>query len=104
MGLLVCAGDVLSVPAAREHELEANTVGAVRIEILLVGKEVAIERTFRGDSVVEAIESKSSLTKECLGVVWCDIPERLLDIRNRVGEVALVGISSNHLKTSGEGG
>lgn len=39
--LLVVACDVLAIPARGEHHLEANTIGAVGVEVCLVGEKVA---------------------------------------------------------------
>ena len=57
MALLILAGDVLSIPAAGEHQLEADAVSAVGIKVGLVWEEVAVERTFGGLGVVETVES-----------------------------------------------
>lgn len=57
MGLLILDFEGLASPAAREHQLETKTIGAVGIEVSLVWHEVSIERTFRGFGVVEAVEA-----------------------------------------------
>ncbi len=104
MGLLVLDFEGFASPAAREHQLETNTISAVGIEVSLVRHEVSIERTFRGLGVVEAVEAQSGLLKEGLGVVRRLVPQRLLNVRDGiVREVAVVGIASNHLETRREG-
>ena len=104
MGLLILDFEVLASPAAREHQLETNTIGTVGIEVRLVWHEVSIERTFRGFGVVEAVEAQGGLLKEGLGVVRRLVPQRLLNVRDGiVREVAVVGIASNHLETRRKG-
>jgi hypothetical protein len=64
---------------------------------------VTVERTLWSNGIIKTVEPKSSLTEEGLGIIWSDIPEGLLDIGNGIGEVALVGVTSDHLKASWEG-
>ena len=103
MALLILAGDILSIPATGEHQLEADTVSAVGIEVGLVWEEVTVERTFRGLGVVKTVESDGSLAEEWLFSVFAG-PEGLLDVRDGVGEVTLVGVACDHLEASGKGG
>jgi len=103
VALLILAGDVLSIPAAGEHQLEADAVSAVGIKVGLVWEEVAVERTFGGLGVVETVESDGGLAEERLFSILAG-PERLLDVGDGVGEVTLVGVACDHLEASGEGG
>jgi hypothetical protein len=101
MALVVLGIDINTIPARREHELESNTIETIGIEVRLVGKEVAVERTLRGDGIIEAVKTKSSLTEEgLLGHVAC--PVRLWEIRDGVTEVALIGVTGDHLEALGE--
>lgn len=75
MALLIGRGWVDAIPAAREHELKANSIDTIGIEISLVRKEVAIERAFRSLAVIKAVETNGSLFKESLSVVRSHIPE-----------------------------
>lgn len=43
------------------------------------------------------------MAKEGLCVVGGDVPVGFWDVRDRVAEVALVGVPSYHLETGGEG-
>lgn len=102
MVLLILRHHLVSIPARWEHQLETNTISAVCIEVGLIWEEVAVERALGGLLVVEAVETESGLTKEGLGVVRSSAPKGFLDIGNRVGEVALVGITGDHLEASWE--
>jgi hypothetical protein len=105
MALLV-RGSVASstVPAAGEHELKANTIQAVGIQIGLVWEEVTVQRALRSNTgcIVETVETESSLTKEVLSFIDAG-PIRLWDVGNWVREVSLVRVTRNHLKASREG-
>lgn len=59
----------LSVPAAREHELQPEAVGAVLIEERLVRHEMPHQRPFRWKvrAVVQTSESQRPLLKQGLG-------------------------------------
>jgi hypothetical protein len=74
----------------------------VRIEVSLVWQEVAKERAFRGGRIIEAVEPHSGLTEELLCIVGCHVPVGLWDVRDWVGEIALVCITSNHRETGWE--
>jgi hypothetical protein len=89
----------LPVPATWEHQLKANTILAIGVKISLVRQGVAIKRALGSLGVVETVESESGLTKEGLSVIWSHVPVGFVDIGNWVVELALVGISSNHLKS-----
>ena len=52
---------------------------------------------------MQAVESNGNLAKEVLCIVWLGVPGRL--VRDSiVGCIATVRITSDHLKTSREGG
>jgi hypothetical protein len=104
VALHILAGLVDTIPATREHKLETDTIFAIGIEISLVWQEVTVQRTLGSLGVVEAVESKSGLAEESLGVVWSLVPVGLWNIWYRVREVALVGVTSNHLKSLWECG
>lgn len=103
VALLILAGDVLSIPATGEHQLEADTVSAVGIEVGLVWEEVTVKGAFWGLGVIETVKSDGSLAEEGLLSVFAG-PEGLLDVRDGVGEVTLIGVACDHLEASGEGG
>lgn len=56
VGLVVVGIHVLAVPARREHQLEADSVRAVLIQVRLVRQGMAIEGRFRISVVVETVE------------------------------------------------
>ena len=91
---LVRGGDVLVVPARGEHQLGADAVLAVGVQVRLVGHEVAVEGALGRDVVVEAVEADGLLREALLrgGGVLAG------------GEVALVGVTGDHLHAVGEGG
>ena len=64
---------------------------------------MSVEGAFWSLGVVEAVEPKSGLTQEGLCVVWGDIPVGLLNVGNGVGEITLIGVATDHLKTGREG-
>lgn len=103
VGLAIITRRINPVPARREHDFKANAISTIRIHECLVRKEMTEERTFIGTlGVVEAVESKSSGLEEFLRVVGALIPEGLLDIGNRVAEVALIGVTSDHVEACRE--
>lgn len=104
MALHILAGLVLAVPAAREHELETDAIFAVGIKIGLVWHEVTVKGTLSSLRVIEAVESKGGLTEESLGVIRSLVPVGLWNVGHRVREVALVGVTGDHLKSLWEGG
>jgi ABC-type Fe2+-enterobactin transport system substrate-binding protein len=104
VALLIGRGWIDTIPAAREHQLKTDAIDAVSIQICLVRKEVAIQGALGGLAVVETVEANGRLLQECLGVIWSNIPEGFLDIRNRVGKVALVCVASDHLEAGRKGG
>lgn len=91
---LVLGSDVLAVPARGEHELGADAVLAVGVEVGLVGHEVAVEGALGRDVVVEAVEADGLLREAGLrgGVALAG------------GKVALVAVTGDHLHAVGEGG
>lgn len=93
----------LSVPARWEHDLEANTIGAVRVKVRLVGQVVAAERRLRILVVVQTVESESLLAEGLLGGLFAG-PFRFRGVRNRPREVAQVGVTGNHAKVVGKRG
>lgn len=96
--IVVDAVEVFTIPAAWEHELEANTFGTLLVQEALVWHEVSVEGSFWCSVVIETIESKGPLTKEGLLEVFTR-PVGFLDIGNRVAEVSLIGIASEHLES-----
>jgi hypothetical protein len=101
VALVVKRVNINTIPARREHELEANTIKAISIKVSLIRKEVAIKRTLGRDGVIEAVETKSCLSEEgLLGHVAS--PVRLWEIRNGIAKVTLVGIAGDHLEVLGE--
>ena len=106
MVFVVCAIDFITTfPARRKHELEANSVNAVGIKIVLLGEIVAIESTLRVLGVVQTIEPDGALSKIRLGSLTERCPGRLVGIGlSWVAKsiVATESITSNHLETSGE--
>jgi hypothetical protein len=91
---LVLGSNVLAVPARGEHQLGADAVLAVGVEVGLVGHEMAVEGALGREAVVEAVEADGLLG------------EALLGGRGGLasGEVALVGVAGDHLHAVGEGG
>lgn len=90
------------VPAAGEHQFKADTIDTISIEVGLVGQEVTKERTLGSCSIIKTVEAQSGLAEEGLGVVRIHVPVGLWDVRHRVGEVALIGVASNHVEILGE--
>lgn len=91
---LVLGGHVLAVPARGEHELGADAVLAVGVEVGLVGHEVAVQGALGRLVVVEAVEAERLLGEALLGGG--------VGLAGR--EVALVGVAGDHLHAVGEGG
>jgi hypothetical protein len=73
-----------AIPAAWEHQLKADTVDTIGIQVSLIWQEVTVERSFSLLCIVETIESKGGLLKKGLGIVWSLVPVGLWDIRDRV--------------------
>lgn len=107
MVLVVGAIEVtLTLPARGEHELHADAIGAVLIQVGLVREEMAIQGAFGVLLVVEAVEADGALLKVRLlglaqarpvglggiGLAW---------VANRV--FAAHGGSRNHAKVCREG-
>lgn len=106
--LVVGRAGILAVPARREHDLEADAISAVGIEIRLLGKIMAVESTLRGLGVVEAVKANSALLEIVLGSLTEGSPEGLLGVgaeetqaTDRV--VAAGSVSGNHAEVVGEG-
>jgi len=96
--------EILSVPAAWKHELQAETIGTLRVQERLFREEVAVERSFRGGVVVETVETDGVLSQSRLGREVGTSPVGLWRIRNRViGEVAKSFVSGDHLEAVREG-
>lgn len=87
VGLSIVRFDVLAVPARREEDLGANTVGAVGVEKVLIRHKVAVARALGSAVVVEAIEAKRLLHERLLGHVL-STPGRRGRVRNGAREVA----------------
>jgi len=104
MLLLVLDLKALSIPAAGKHELQTETIKTVGVEVSLIWHEVAIEGAFRSNRVVKAVETQCGLLKKGLGVIWSNVPVRLWNVGDRISEVTLIGITSNHLEVFGKGG
>jgi hypothetical protein len=101
VALVVLGGDILAVPARREHDLGADTVGAVLVHELLVGKEVTVAGALRGLVVVHAVEAKRLLHESLLGHVVLG-PLVGWRVGNGTGEVAVTAVTSEHLEALGE--
>ena len=101
VGGVVVGVDILAVPAGWEHQLETDTIRAVRVQIVLVGQEVTTERRFGLGLVVQTVEPKGLLFEGGLGTL-CTSPLRLGRIRDGPGEVPLEGITGNHAEALGE--
>ena len=89
-----CRGG-LAIPARREHELETDTILAVRIQVILVRKEVAVQGRFRLLGIVETVESNSLLLKSELGHLIAG-PLGLGRVWDRPCEVAEERVSGYH--------
>ena len=100
---MVIGINILAVPAAGKHELEADTVEAVGVKVGLVWKEVAVEGSFGSGSVVETVEAEGLLGEGKLADLVAT-PIALWRIGNRPGEVALTLVARDHLETFREGG
>lgn len=102
MGGVVIAVDILAVPARGEHHLETDTIGAVLIQVSLVGQEVTTKRGFSLLFVVQAVETKGLLLESRLGGLVTS-PLGLGRIGDGPGEVALEGVTSKHTESLREG-
>lgn len=96
-----------AIPARREHELEANSIGAVRINVVLGWQEVAVQRALCSLGVVQAVETKCALGQVGLGDLVQGAPERLVRVgllvvasADRI--VAAIGVTGDHLEALGE--
>lgn len=103
--LVVRAVEVVSIPARREHEFEANAISTVRIEELLVRKFMAIKSALGGSLIVQAVEAESALLKVALLRLTQGGPGRLLwvwliGITKSI--LATVSVTSHHLEAFGE--
>ena len=89
-------------PTRGEHELKTNSIGAVRVEIGLVGKIVAHEGGLSWLGIVEAVDANGQLFENILVDVAFRPPHGLFGIGGvavpRGGEVAPLVVSSNHPK------
>jgi len=104
---VVVSIDVLPVPARRKHEFYSDSVGAVLVQIALLGHVVAIEGTLGLFAVAEAVEAKSALSEINLGRLTKLCPVRLfrvciLGVRARDGVVAAKTVSSDHAEARWE--
>lgn len=108
VALVVVRVKVDTVPACREHELSANSIRAVGIDVVLGGQEVTVKRAFCSLSVVEAVETDRSLSQIVLGGLAQRSPVRLGRVGLLIGRVAngvvaAEGVTSNHAEADGEG-
>ena len=85
------------VAATGERKLEAETILAVRIHVVLRRELVAVQRRFWVLSVVEAVETQSTLLKKEL-VARIGGSAAQVRVGERAGEVAGVLVARNHLK------
>lgn len=99
--------EILAVPARREHDFGANAVGAVGIEVVLVGHVVTVQGALRLLAVVEAVETGGTLSQVELRSLSKAGPFGLLGVgildvgtSNRV--VAAVSVSGNHAESGRE--
>lgn len=74
---VVLAVKVLTIPARGEHEFQTETVGTVGIKVLLAGHVVAVQSTFGGLLVVQAVEADGALREVGLAGLAHARPERL---------------------------
>lgn len=90
---------VLSIPAAGEEHLGAQSVGAVTV----LGDRVDTQSSVSRLSVVQAVEADSTLTEEVLvSRETQSSPVRALDVQI-IGGVAATGITSDDAQVRGEG-
>lgn len=92
---VVIGVDILAVPARWEHQLETDTIGAVGVQVVLVGQKVTAQRRFGLGLVVQAVEPKGLLLEGGLRTLFTG-PLRLGGIRDGPGEVPLEGVTGNH--------
>lgn len=102
MGCVVLRVEILAIPARGEHQLKANSIGTVLIQISLVRQEVTFERGLGWFVVVQAIEPNGLLAQSFLGTLSTS-PLGLGRIGNGPGEVALEGITCQHAEVLREG-
>lgn len=104
VGPVVLRVEVLAIPARREHDLGANTIGAVGIEVVLVGHVVAVQCALGSNAVVEAVEADGALSQVGLrslsklgphGLLRVDI----LDVATGDGIVTTRVVSGNHAES-----
>lgn len=107
VGPVVIRVEILAVPARREHDFGANTIGAVGIEIVLVRHVVTVQSTLGSLVVVEAVESDGTLSQIVLGSLSKAGPHGLLRVDildvaagNRI--VAARSVSGNHAESGRE--
>lgn len=93
--LVIGSVQIFAIPARREHELETDTILAVRIQVILVRKEVAVQGRFRLLGIVETVESNSLLLKSELGHLIAG-PLGLGRVWDRPCEVAEERVSGYH--------
>ena len=79
--VVVTVDGITALPARREHDLQANTILTVRIEVGLVGHVVAVKGSFGGLVVVETVKAKRTLFKIALRSLAQSLPRRLLRVR-----------------------
>lgn len=87
----------LTCTARWESHLHADTVGAVGIHVIFRWELVAVEGRLGSPSIVEAVESNSTLLQEKLVARVCWPLAQLL-IRLLASEVAKLWVASNHGK------
>lgn len=102
VGFVVGGVDVLAVPARWEHHLETKAIGAILIQIILVGHVVTVERRLAGFVVVQAVEAKSLLAQGPLRTLLPD-PEGLWGIGDGPGEIPLESITGDHTEALRKG-
>jgi hypothetical protein len=102
VALVVRGRDVLAVPARGEEDFSADALGAVGVEVLLVGQEVAVARAFGLAGIVHAVEAERLLHQRLLGHVGGG-PCGRGRVREFACEVTHARVSGNHLETLGEG-
>lgn len=99
--------EILAVPARREHDFGANAVGAVGIEVVLVGQVVTVQCALRFLVIVEAVESDGTLSQIELRSLSKAGPFGLfgvgiLDVGTSNRVVTAVSVSGNHAESGRE--
>lgn len=107
VGPVVLGVEVLAVPARGEHDFGTDTVGAVGIEIVLVGHVVTVQGALGSLAIVEAVESDGTLSKIGLRSLSKTGPDGLLrvdilDVAAGNGVVAARGVAGNHAESRRE--